>query len=632
VLAVCSKNDEANARLPFRDHPDMLLREEHIAVFQANWTDKAANLKAIASALNIAVDALVFLDDNPAERLQVRRELPQVAVPELPDDPALYPRVLSAAGYFEAVGFSKEDRERANYYQANAQRAAALGASSDVGDYLASLQMVCTIDHVDDVARPRVAQLINKSNQFNLTTRRYSEGEVAAAAEDPSRHVVQVRLTDRFGDNGIISVLIADAKGEIWEIDTWLMSCRVLGRRVEEACLAHLAIAARRAGACELIGEFIPSAKNGMVEDHYRSLQKAGVFAGRPSRRDVVLASHARWFPSPESGDDRPRPGARQGIDAGMSDDRAHRLESLLVDHPCALAVAKVALAAWPEHIDYLLKSFRQRSSEMLDASEAVAAAVRKLMDGDDPRYGEDYRWTCDRLREEELYFHREGRYRLSTFADAVAEVYSNEVYMRRYMRGLLLTQVLWYNHVATTDMFLRRALRPLVRPFDYLEIGPGHGLMTYFAACAPNSRALEAWDVSAVSLRETRAALDRLGVSKPVSLVETDILRARPSDRRFDLVVISEVLEHLETPGAALRLLRPAIAEGGQVFINVPINSPSPDHLYLFSSPESVVDLVEGSGLSMDGIELYATQGRPIETALANKISVSAGVIARPK
>jgi FkbH-like protein len=272
VLAVCSKNEEVNARLPFRDHPDMLLREEHIAVFQANWTDKAANLRAIASALNIGVDALVFLDDNPAERLQVRRELPQVAVPELPDDPALYPRVLAAAGYFEAVGFSKEDRERANYYQANAQRAAALNASSDLGAYLASLQMVCTIGEVDDVARPRVAQLINKSNQFNLTTRRYSESEVAEAARDPLRHIVQVRLTDRFGDNGIISVLIAAAKGEAWEIDTWLMSCRVLGRRVEEACLAHLVAAARRAGARELIGKYVPSAKNGMVEDHYRKL------------------------------------------------------------------------------------------------------------------------------------------------------------------------------------------------------------------------------------------------------------------------------------------------------------------------------------------------------------------------
>jgi FkbH-like protein len=272
VLAVCSKNEEANARAPFREHPDMLLREDHIAVFQANWTDKAANLRAIARTLNIGIDALVFLDDNPAERMQVRRELPLVAVPELPDDPALYPRTLAAAGYFEAVSFSKEDRERADMYQANAERAASLTASGDIGAYLASLDMVCTINFVDDVAKARVAQLINKSNQFNLATRRYSESELTAAIKDPARHVVQVRLADRFGDNGIIAVLIADKKVEAWEIDTWLMSCRVLGRRVEEACLAHLASAARLAGARALIGKYIPSAKNGMVKDLYQKL------------------------------------------------------------------------------------------------------------------------------------------------------------------------------------------------------------------------------------------------------------------------------------------------------------------------------------------------------------------------
>ena len=157
-------------------------------------------------------------------------------------------------------------------YQANAERAAALSASGDIGAYLASLDMVCTINFVDDVARARVAQLINKSNQFNLTTRRYSEGELIAAIRDPARHVVQVRLVDRFGDNGIIAVLIADKKPDVWEIDTWLMSCRVLGRRVEEACLRHLVAAAREAGARALIGRYIPSPKNGMVKDHYEKL------------------------------------------------------------------------------------------------------------------------------------------------------------------------------------------------------------------------------------------------------------------------------------------------------------------------------------------------------------------------
>ena len=271
-LAVCSKNEEDAARLPFREHPDMVLREGHIAVFQANWTDKAANLRVIAHALNIGVDALVFLDDNPAERMQVRSALPLVGVPELPDDPAYYPRALAAAGYFEAVAISPEDRERAGYYQANAERAAALSASGDIDSYLASLGMVCAIAPVDALSRARVSQLINKSNQFNLTTRRYSESEVEAAERDPSRHIVQVRLADRFGDNGIVSVIIADKRHQKWEIDTWLMSCRVLGRRVQEAALDHLVTAARISGSHILVGRYRPTPKNRLVADHYGKL------------------------------------------------------------------------------------------------------------------------------------------------------------------------------------------------------------------------------------------------------------------------------------------------------------------------------------------------------------------------
>ncbi len=272
ILAVCSKNEEDVGRLPFRKHPDMLLREDHIAVFQANWTDKAANLSAIASTLKIGVDALVFLDDNPAERLQVRTALPLVGVPELPDDPALYPRALAAAGYFEAVALSEEDRNRAEYYQANAQRAQALSSSGDLSDYLASLDMVCSIGRVDPLSRSRVAQLINKSNQYNLTTRRYTETEVELAENDPARHAIQIRLVDRFGDSGIISVIIADKADETWTIDTWLMSCRVLGRRVQEAALAHLAAAAASEGAKCLRGRYVPSSKNRIVAGHYQSL------------------------------------------------------------------------------------------------------------------------------------------------------------------------------------------------------------------------------------------------------------------------------------------------------------------------------------------------------------------------
>ena len=271
VLAVCSKNDESNARLPFREHPEMLLKEEHIAVFVANWQDKANNIREIAATLNIGIDSIVFLDDNPVERGLVREILPEVAVPELTDDPADYPGILARAGYFEAVGLSSEDLKRADYYQANAERVS-LKKIGNLEEYLTSLQMVATLVPFDAVGRVRIVQLINKSNQFNLTTRRYSENEVARFETDPNKFCLQVRLVDRFGDNGMISVVIFDRAEEEWRCDTWLMSCRVLGRRVEELVLAHIAEAARSAGARRLVGVYLPTKKNSLVADHFAKL------------------------------------------------------------------------------------------------------------------------------------------------------------------------------------------------------------------------------------------------------------------------------------------------------------------------------------------------------------------------
>ena len=272
VLAVSSKNTDEIARQPFAQHPEMLLREEHIAVFQANWQDKASNISAIAAELNLGLDALVFLDDNPVERELVRRLLPEVAVPELPSDPALYGRTLLAAGYFESIAFSAEDQQRADQYRDNARRVALQKQSGGVDDYLVSLNMRLTFQPFDDAGRARIAQLINKSNQFNLTTRRYTEPEVELLQRDEAAFTLQVRLADSFGDNGMISVLICRREADTWEIDTWLMSCRVLGRKVEQAVLAELAEQARARGIARLVGRYLPTEKNKLVEAHYENL------------------------------------------------------------------------------------------------------------------------------------------------------------------------------------------------------------------------------------------------------------------------------------------------------------------------------------------------------------------------
>jgi len=229
-------------------------------------------MKAISETLSLGVDSLVFLDDNPAERAQVRDAIPAIAVPELPPDPSLYMQSLLAGGYFEAIAFSDDDRKRAAFYQDNARRVDLKGQAGDLSAYLASLDMTITFQRFEAIGRSRIAQLISKSNQFNLTTRRYSEVDVAELEASPSHFTLQVRLADIFGDNGMISVIICRKGDTEWEFDTWLMSCRVLGRDVEEAVLQEVCSEARQAGALSLKGRYIPTDRNGMVAEHYAKL------------------------------------------------------------------------------------------------------------------------------------------------------------------------------------------------------------------------------------------------------------------------------------------------------------------------------------------------------------------------
>lgn len=272
ILCVSSKNDETIALDAFRNHPEMVLKEDDIVAFRVNWEDKAANIKAISEAIDLGLDSFVFLDDNPAERKRVRDALPAVAVPELPEDPSDWLPVFQAAGYFEQAGFSKEDQLRAGFYKANAMRAAQLERIGDHNDYLLSLGMTLSIAPFDSAGRKRIAQLISKSNQFNLTTRRYSEAEIAALQSRSDVFTIQARLEDIFGDNGMISTVICRQAGQCWEVDSWIMSCRVLGRRVEETILQHLVEQARLRGITAIIGRYIPTAKNGLVRDHFSRL------------------------------------------------------------------------------------------------------------------------------------------------------------------------------------------------------------------------------------------------------------------------------------------------------------------------------------------------------------------------
>lgn len=286
VLAVCSKNDDATARLPFRQHPGMILKEEHFAVFIANWEDKASNLERIAQRLDIGLDSLVFLDDNPVERAQVRQALPAVAVPELDADPSSYVRTLMLGGYFESVAFTPEDMARADQYQGNAHRAELLEGSRDLGHFLQSLDMKIQFAPFQAQSRKRITQLINKTNQFNVATRRYTEAQVAEMETSAAHFTLQVGLVDRFGDNGMICAVICHRRPDEWEIDSWLMSCRVLNRKVEESVCNRIAREAIAAGARRLIGLYLPTSRNHIV---------AGLFQQLGFSRDDSPDDAQRW-------------------------------------------------------------------------------------------------------------------------------------------------------------------------------------------------------------------------------------------------------------------------------------------------------------------------------------------------
>lgn len=275
ILAVCSKNDETIAESAFREHPEMVLQRADFAAFCANWDDKAANLPRIAEQLNIGIDSLVFADDNPAERERVRRSLPMVAVPELPADPANYARCLSEAGYFEAVVFSEDDLRRREQYAANESRAELESSSESLDDYLENLQMTARAGPFEPVDLQRICQLINKTNQFNTTTRRRDMDEVREIAADPACITLQLRLSDRFGDNGLVSVLIlrpVAGRPDTLDVDTWLMSCRVIGRQLEHETLNVLVALAKKRNAKLITASYRPTERNGLIRDLYASL------------------------------------------------------------------------------------------------------------------------------------------------------------------------------------------------------------------------------------------------------------------------------------------------------------------------------------------------------------------------
>lgn len=290
IICVASKNNEETAKEPFEKHPDMVLKLDDIAVFQANWDTKVDNIRTIQKILNIGFDSMVFLDDNPFERNMVRENIPGITVPDLPEYPEDYLEYLYSLNLFETASYSNLDKDRTKQYQVEAQRVSLSRTFTNEADFLKSLNMISVVSGFTKFNTPRVAQLSQRSNQFNLRTVRYTDADIEALANNPNVIDLSFTLEDKFGDNGLIAVVIMKPLDkETLFVDTWFMSCRVLKRGMENFTLNTMVEKAMASGYNRIIGEYLPTPKNKMVENHYKDLGFTPVEGASTAQYELYL-------------------------------------------------------------------------------------------------------------------------------------------------------------------------------------------------------------------------------------------------------------------------------------------------------------------------------------------------------
>jgi len=304
-------------------------------------------------------------------------------------------------------------------------------------------------------------------------------------------------------------------------------------------------------------------------------------------------------------------------------------LPFVLETRPALSHICGAMLDAWPEHRAFLELRFADSADLSLPIAEEMAELVLRIIGDDLPAFVAGYRWMCEAFVAEDLHFRRTGSYRLSTFEDAYREVYSRADYMSNYLRGILLSQVLWANQAAAFNFYVERFLQRLSPGADYLEIGPGHGLLLYFAARSPLISSITGWDVSESSLSMTRHTMETIGVQYPFKLELHNILEPPSVQEVYDAVVLSEVLEHLDDPDAAITTVYQALKPNGLAFFNVPVNSPAPDHIYYWGSPTEVEELVRSVGFTIVDSDAVPTTGYSLERALRRKVTINSLIVA---
>lgn len=312
------------------------------------------------------------------------------------------------------------------------------------------------------------------------------------------------------------------------------------------------------------------------------------------------------------------------------TDERNASLAARLQPFPHTATIALRLLELWPEHRRYVETRFQVIDPSFEGRIDELAELALKVIGTELDVYCAGYRWMCEAYIDEEFYFRRHGQYRLSTFADTLEQVYSRPEIMGKYVRALLISQIIWDTHARGFDCFRTDFLSAAPPGAQYLEVGPGHGLFLYFASQVEQIARLEAWDISKSSIAETQHALKTLGATRPIEIIEQDVLVAPTRRDEFDMAVISEVLEHLERPDLALQSLQAALKPGGRLYINAPVNSPAPDHIYNWASTDAFTQFVIDQGFEIEQARLFPVTGATLDRALRKNLAISCVIIAR--
>jgi FkbH-like protein len=622
LLVVVSKNEDRDVREVFARHPGMILKPEDIVAWRVNWRHKSENLRELADELNLGLDAFVFLDDDPTSRLEVASRIPAVHVVPLPADPSAYCDVLSRLWLFDGAQATSVDVARTRMTQEEQQRRAQRNSAASLDEFLASLELRADLSVADRDDWPRVAQLTQRTNQFNLSLKRRTTEEIESIGA--ARTVLVVDVADRFGDYGLVGACILDPHPEDGhsEIDTLLMSCRALGRGVEDAFLHGIAMIAAEGGARELVAPFVEGPRNGQVKDF---LVRSGFAQTEPNRwtRSIAeppaLPAHVRLR---RHGD--PHPSTQAGP-TPMTDLLApHR------DRCPLLAQAYEALLEQMPSLERSLGSLIARQDEAFwSDGEERCREILHFCDGDTSRFRHAVsawvEFSMEYLSKQHTFL-KTGTYASTDFDQIRHDLYDNDERMRSfYLVALMFSFLFSANYIGYFRFFRAQLLSRLAEARIVCDIGCGHGVYLSQMLLRAPAAAGRGLDISDASLATAASMLAYHRIEpERCAFSHADLRATLPLDSgTIDAATCFEVLEHLDDPRHALEEIHRILRPGAPFCVSAAVRMESVDHLYVFNHPRDVRALLTATGFTVVADDAFPLTGADLQDPAAWQAAV---------